>query len=51
MNTLTEGFEGQKEVKDRVTLWIALVCTFTHPQNTYMGGVGVFDKYFYTGLM
>jgi hypothetical protein len=49
MDTLKEGFEGERRPKDKVALRITLVCalTFTRPKTFTHGHVNEFDKYFH----
>ncbi len=45
MDTLERRVWGERRPKDRVTLQIILVLTFTCPKSFIQGRVCVFDKY------
>jgi hypothetical protein len=47
MDTTERRVWGERRPKDRVTLQIILVFTFTHPKTFTQGCVSVCDKYLY----
>jgi hypothetical protein len=50
MDTPERRVWGERRPKDRVTLQIILVLTFTRPKSFTQGGVSVFDKYLHWPL-